>query len=70
MYKPKPKEDVWEECFTETGEKYYYNNVTGETSWIPTDRDPTPPWMVCKTETGDKYFYNPETDQSTWDFPG
>jgi len=65
----KPEVDVWEECFTETGEKYYYNNVTGETSWEP-DRDPTAPWIVCKTDTGDKYFYNPETDQSTWDFPG
>ena len=43
--------------------RYYYNNITGETSWIPTDRDPTPPWMVCKTDVGDKYFYNPETDQ-------
>lgn len=69
--------DVWEECFTDTGEKYlkkqtndigvdalgyYYNTITGQTSWEP-DRDPSPPWMVCTTDTGDKYYYNPDTDQ-------
>eukprot|EP00026_Physarum_polycephalum_P006036 Phypoly_transcript_06076.p1 GENE.Phypoly_transcript_06076~~Phypoly_transcript_06076.p1 ORF type:complete len:550 (+),score=128.65 Phypoly_transcript_06076:177-1826(+) len=67
--KPKKQKSVWEECYTDEGERYFFNTETQETSWDP-DIDPTPPWMVCHTDSGDKYYYNPDTDASTWDFPG
>jgi hypothetical protein len=67
--KPKKQKSVWQECYTDEGERYFFNTETQETSWDP-DIDPTPPWIVCYTDSGDKYYYNPDTDGSTWDFPG
>lgn len=67
--KQQKKQNVWQECYTEDGEKYFYNTETQETSWDP-DIDPSPPWLVCYTDAGDKYYYNPDTDGSTWEFPG
>lgn len=67
--KPVKKKNVWQECYTDDGEKYFFNTETQETSWDP-DIEPTPPWMVCFTDGGDKYYYNPSTDASSWEFPG
>jgi len=57
----------WSEQVDPTsGDKYYWHETTGETSWDP----PLPPsWQEQKTETGDVYYWNSETNETTWDRP-
>ena len=82
-----PSEDVttpvpaeaWEEVFDDEGSMYYFNTVTGETSWeLPS---PTPQhaqdgsgvaangWEEAYDDDGNLYFYQPATGETAWELP-
>ena len=73
----------WEELRTETGEVYYYNYKTNETSWTLPETEETLPvsekqetittstttgkWEEYTTDDGKKYYYNAITGETTWE---
>lgn len=71
----------WEELRTETGEVYYYNYKTNETSWtlpettktLPNEKQETTSsrgkWEEYTTDDGKKYYYNESTGETTWEKP-
>ena len=75
----------WEELRTETGEVYYYNYKTHETSWTLPETEETLPvsekqetittstttgkWEEYTTDDGKKYYYNATTGETTWEKP-
>lgn len=75
----------WEELRTETGEVYYYNYKTNETSWTLPETEETLPvsekqetittstttgkWEEYTTDDGKKYYYNAITGETTWEKP-
>jgi len=67
--------DNWVECYTEKGNRYFYNTVSTQSSWYdPRENQKESPskmedWEWCVTETGDIYYYNHKTGQSQWDNP-
>merc|ERR1712037_300158 len=64
-----------------TGDTYYCNEATGETSWeLPTqplsnnqneNNDSLPPgWFAVPDQTsGERYYCNEKTGETTWDKP-
>eukprot|EP00750_Incisomonas_marina_P009451 INCI16007.3.p1 GENE.INCI16007.3~~INCI16007.3.p1 ORF type:complete len:819 (+),score=185.80 INCI16007.3:269-2725(+) len=50
----------------ETGDVYYFNSATGETSW---DKPAVLSWKIGVTPDGQTYYYNKTTKQSTFDKP-
>ena len=75
--------DQWTEIYDEgSGQYYFYNTVTGETSWenpnkslIDSKSDSNPPallpgWTQLFDEgSGTNYYYNEETGETRWDPP-
>ena len=70
----------YERCVAHTGEEYYYNVSTGESSWerpvdVPTlpsaaAHDELPENVeVCLDDNGYQYFFNVKTGESTWERP-
>jgi hypothetical protein len=58
----------WQIFTTETGEKYFYNSITGESSW----EDPwlkVEEWKAFYDEEGELYYYNTKTGQTSWEAP-
>ena len=59
----------WQEKLSKTGEKFFFNPVTGESTW----EDPRlsdSEWKTYYTDDGaDVYFYNAKTKQTTWQMP-
>ena len=64
----------------ESGEVYYFNKITGETTWNdPFENskpllDPRikllPDWEpVLDKESGDTYYWNTKTQETTWEIP-
>ena len=65
--------DGWAEVLdTESGEAYYYNASTGETTWDrPVAAQPLPDGWTQETdpETGAIFFYNAASGATTWERP-
>ena len=68
----------WTAHSAEDGQTYYFNAVTGESSWelppgasVPSGgaADFLGGWSAHTTDDGQIYYYNAETDESTWDPP-
>jgi pre-mRNA-processing factor 40 len=62
----------WEELKNDKGETYYYNEVTGESTWdLPAGAtiNPTENEWVQLEDKGNPYYYNEVTGESTWDLP-
>jgi len=72
----------WEEVHDENGSLYYYNSLSGETSWNkPSDfpnrleassssSQPLPQnWKEITDENGSIYYYNEVTFETSWSFP-
>lgn len=60
--------DDWEEYKTDAGEIYFYNKVTGKSTW----EDPwidSGDWKAYYDDEGDVYFYNSKTNESCWELP-
>jgi hypothetical protein len=71
-----PAESVWKEMppDAQNGRVWYYNSVTGESTWVKPEEggraDLLPIWREMTDEaTGKTYFYNGETGESTWERP-
>jgi WW domain len=83
-----PDEDVaaeeleWSAFYDDDGRLYYYNRVSGESSWdAPEHYHPAPErppadegasssaWVAYEAEDGQIYYFNPETNETTWDKP-
>lgn len=53
-----------------SGQVYYYNPVTQETSWTNPNADPATAWQeVVDASTGATYYYNPITQETSWERP-
>ena len=58
----------------QNGLAWYYNAVTGESTWVEPEGGENsavlPIWREMTDEaTGNTYFYNRETGESTWERP-
>lgn len=74
---------VWVEGQTDDGHIYYYNTVTGESTWEkpegfqgqcsaqPGQMESSSgcPWMEAVSPDGYTYYYNSETGETTWEKP-
>ena len=76
---------AWQEVLTADGTKYYYNHLTGETSWVnPEAEGGEPPhaaaegdataaaeeeWTEMATAEGVVYYFNATTQESSWEAP-
>ena len=82
---PKSTEEseyAWVEFFTEEGNLYYYNTISGETRWekpatfgmspkSPKNRVGLPKdWEEARDESGNVYYYNTVTNETSWYPPG
>jgi hypothetical protein len=71
---PAPAQSDWEQIRTESGDVYYFNRVTEESSWTdpneaaptPSGGGPNPPWETMAADDGTPYYYNNETGVSVW----
>ena len=60
----------WKQGSDVTGKNYYYNYVTGESSWDPPEGWKVPKaikkWMRQVDDRANIYYYNMETQESAW----
>ncbi|OAC99165.1 hypothetical protein MUCCIDRAFT_148938, partial [Mucor lusitanicus CBS 277.49] len=68
---------IWKEHTTPEGRKYWYNNVTRQSTWEKPDDLLTPEekvfkgsnWKQYTTPEGKKYYSNSVTKQTVWEVP-
>ena len=69
------KEEKWIEHLTKDGKKYYFNNITKETSWLKPEEisivneNSFSPWNKFFTPDGKKYYHNCITNKTEWKLP-
>ena len=78
-YTPAPQENGlkahWEEHYTEQNEIFFWNSVTGESTWErPAAPKPLQPnWEEVKVDKGkyigEVYYWNNQTGETTWERP-
>jgi len=59
----------WKQGSDVTGRNYFYNYVTGETSWNPPEHFKAPvkdTWLRQQDEKANVYYYNMFTGESSW----
>jgi len=57
---------IWHEYFSDLGETYYYNEITGESVWeFPTNAD-AQVMSQYQDEEGNYYWYNWTTGETVW----
>ncbi|CAO0796974.1 unnamed protein product [Mucor circinelloides] len=74
---PMPPAAIWKEHTTPEGRKYWYNNVTRQSTWEKPDDLLTPEervfkssnWKEYTTPEGKKYYSNSVTKQTVWEVP-
>ncbi|ELR12039.1 RhoGAP domain containing protein [Acanthamoeba castellanii str. Neff] len=76
MSSPTSRGAGWQELKDEaSGQAYYYNSHTGETTWTTPpelQQQATPKnewWELFDASRGRPYFYNPSTKQTVWEAP-
>lgn len=60
---------AWKQGSDATGKNYYYNYVTGESSWDPPenwDMKESENWVRNVDDRGNVYYYNQKTSESRW----
>eukprot|EP00940_MAST-03C_sp_MAST-3C-sp2_P003570 g3570.t1 len=60
----------WREEHDESGNTYYLNSETGETSWKKPEGGDGEEWVEHHDAEGNTYFYNTRTQETTWEKPG
>ncbi|KAH7476388.1 hypothetical protein KRP22_000228 [Phytophthora ramorum] len=61
---------AWIECTDESsGATYFYNQVTGETTWTKPSTAPAGQWEVVQDNDDKAYYYNPVTGETVWSEP-
>lgn len=60
---------LWQENTSETGEKYYLNLSTGETTWTRPLELGGSDWSRFVTDEGKPYFHNRRTNECVWEKP-
>lgn len=66
------EENQWEEMLSEDGRIYYYNRVTGKSTWTNPNKaidDEAKHWRKSKDQNGTVFFYNSVTKASSWTRP-
>jgi hypothetical protein len=65
----------WTTHVTETGQTYYFDQLTGTSSWDPpsepseNEQHPAGVWTLHTAESGQSYYFNVQTGQSSWELP-
>ena len=61
----------WRPVLSSSGETYYMNDETGETTWdLPTEATRLPHgWEAVVSSSGGTYYKNVSTGETTWDLP-
>ncbi|CAO3607198.1 unnamed protein product [Mucor hiemalis] len=68
---------LWKEHTTAEGRKYWYNNITRQSTWEKPDNLLTPEekvlksssWKEYTTADGKKYYSNTKTKETVWEIP-
>lgn len=68
---------MWKEHTTAEGRKYWYNNITRQSTWEKPDDLLTPEekvlkissWKEYTTADGKKYYSNTKTKETVWEIP-
>lgn len=69
---------AWIEAYDESGNLYYFNTETEESSWDPPAELSAPPpkggalppdWTECYDGEGNLYYFNSATGESSWEKP-
>lgn len=59
----------WKQGSDGSGRNYYYNYVTGESSWVPPEDwiiKPSEQWVRNEDERGNIFYFNIKTGESRW----
>jgi len=78
---PEPPTSTWQLVEDpDSGESYYWNEETNETSWelpvqaaddeTPAQESPTSTWQLVEDpDSGESYYWNKETNETSWELP-
>lgn len=65
-------EHAWQTCEDEEGNTYYFNPITGESTWDPPEclqKEEEKGWIECRDDRGQTYYYNARTQETSWNIP-
>lgn len=67
----RPLPENWERAYDENRNVYYYNSMTGESTWERPVVTPVLPegWSQAQDDQGNVYYYNIQTQEAKWEFP-
>eukprot|EP00441_Pelagodinium_beii_P009252 CAMPEP_0197684006 /NCGR_PEP_ID=MMETSP1338-20131121/98825_1 /TAXON_ID=43686 ORGANISM="Pelagodinium beii, Strain RCC1491" /NCGR_SAMPLE_ID=MMETSP1338 /ASSEMBLY_ACC=CAM_ASM_000754 /LENGTH=196 /DNA_ID=CAMNT_0043265665 /DNA_START=11 /DNA_END=598 /DNA_ORIENTATION=+ len=60
-----PAEDAWQEVKDASGQSYWWNKSTNETTAVGAPKPGPDPWQEVKDASGQSYWWNKETNQTT-----
>ena len=64
-----PNAQLWVECSSDDGEKFWFNISTKESCWYDPFVDMGPCWKAYYTDDDQLYYHNSLTGESSWEPP-